>query len=76
MSLGAFDMKPKAVTDTQKIQDDFKGDVTTMVREDGKEVVVAKSAIANHLERGFTLKTSPLKKNIKADKPKTEKTTE
>lgn len=65
MSLGAFDMKPRAVSDSQKAQDEFKGESATMISEHGKEVLVAKDMIANHLDRGFILKTTPLKKNVK-----------
>lgn len=68
MSLGAFDMKPRAVSDSQKVQNEFKGEAATMIRDDGKEVQVAKHMIANHLDRGFTLKTTPLKKNVKKKK--------
>lgn len=68
MSLGAFDLKPTAVSDAQKVQDDFKGEVATVVRDDGKEILIARTQIANHLERGFTLKTAPLKKNVKKAK--------
>lgn len=65
MSLGAFNLKPSGVSDSQKVQDEFKGEVATMIREDGKEITIDRSQIANHLERGFTLKTAPLKKNVK-----------
>lgn len=51
-----FNLKPKGKSDNQETQDNMKEDTVTVVREDGKEVLIVTSQLANHLERGFTLK--------------------
>ena len=51
-----FSLKPKAKSDNQLKQDTMKEETVTVVRDDGKEVLIVTSQLANHLERGFTLK--------------------
>jgi hypothetical protein len=49
-------LKPKSKSNNQLKQDSMKEKTITVVREDGKEVLIVTSQLANHLDRGFTLK--------------------
>lgn len=51
-----FSLKPKSKSKNQLIQENMKESVVKVVREDGKEFTIVSSQLANHLERGFTLK--------------------
>lgn len=57
MSLGAFDLTPKKDSDSVAIQKGIKDKAVTVIRDDGKEVLISTDMLAVHLERGFKLKT-------------------
>lgn len=65
-------LKPKSKSENQLKQDNMITDVVTVVREDGKEVLIQTSQLANHLERGFRIKENIVVETIKkATKKKT-----
>ena len=62
-----FSLKPRAEDEKKDLVKGL-GEFTTVVRGDGKEVIIATSQLVNHLERGFTVKKK------EQEKPKATKT--
>jgi len=66
---GIFGLTPKRKSEAKEAQDKVTSDAVVVVRDDGKEVLVTKEQVENHLNRGFKLKNQK-----DAPKPKETKT--
>ena len=62
--MGTGDLKPM-LSKNQQIQADQKTESVTVIREDGKEIVINTDKLAQHLDRGFKLKENVVKKVVK-----------
>lgn len=67
MSLGAYDLAPKRDSDSMETQKKITTPTVVVIRDDGKEIEIETKMLANHLDRGFKLKTvaETVKKAVK-----------